>query len=89
MWSSTYEYKFEKFYTSSWLKKLLDIKSDINMGILWCTYFKNVSSISEYDSLSIDRHSGSVVERPLFDRLICLCWSFTAQSTQWGHVERS
>ena len=20
--------------------------------------------------------------------LICLCWGFTAQSTQWGHVER-
>ena len=20
---------------------------------------------------------------------ICLCWSFMAQSTQWGHVERS
>ena len=20
---------------------------------------------------------------------ICLCWGFTAQSTQWGHVERS
>ena len=19
---------------------------------------------------------------------ICLCWGFTAQSTQWGHVER-
>ena len=20
--------------------------------------------------------------------VICLCWGFTAQSTQWGHVER-
>ena len=20
---------------------------------------------------------------------VCLCWGFTAQSTQWGHVERS
>ena len=20
--------------------------------------------------------------------LVCLCWGFTAQSTQWGHVER-
>ena len=20
--------------------------------------------------------------------IICLCWGFTAQSTQWGHVER-
>ena len=20
--------------------------------------------------------------------LFCLCWGFTAQSTQWGHVER-
>ena len=19
---------------------------------------------------------------------ICLCWGFTAQATQWGHVER-
>ena len=19
---------------------------------------------------------------------VCLCWGFTAQSTQWGHVER-
>ena len=22
------------------------------------------------------------------DFLVCLCWGFTAQSTQWGHVER-
>ena len=22
------------------------------------------------------------------DQVICLCWGFTAQSTQWGHVER-
>ena len=22
-------------------------------------------------------------------RYVCLCWGFTAQSTQWGHVERS
>ena len=21
--------------------------------------------------------------------IVCLCWGFTAQSTQWGHVERS
>ena len=21
-------------------------------------------------------------------RFVCLCWGFTAQSTQWGHVER-
>ena len=20
--------------------------------------------------------------------IVCLCWGFTAQSTQWGHVER-
>ena len=23
-----------------------------------------------------------------FETLICLCWNFTAQSTQWGQVER-
>ena len=23
------------------------------------------------------------------DEDFCLCWGFTAQSTQWGHVERS
>ena len=22
------------------------------------------------------------------DNKFCLCWGFTAQSTQWGHVER-
>ena len=21
--------------------------------------------------------------------IFCVCWGFTAQSTQWGHVERS
>ena len=21
-------------------------------------------------------------------QVLCLCWGFTAQSTQWGHVER-
>ena len=21
-------------------------------------------------------------------KFVCLCWGFTAQSTQWGHVER-
>ena len=24
----------------------------------------------------------------LLEAHICLCWGFTAQSTQWGHVER-
>ena len=24
----------------------------------------------------------------LHEMSICLCWGFTAQSTQWGHVER-
>ena len=23
-----------------------------------------------------------------FYLFVCLCWGFTAQSTQWGHVER-
>ena len=23
-----------------------------------------------------------------FLQTLCLCWGFTAQSTQWGHVER-
>ena len=28
-------------------------------------------------------------QRPLtLLKWICLCWGFTAQSTQWGHVER-
>ena len=22
------------------------------------------------------------------NQMICLCWGFTAQSTQWGHVKR-
>ena len=22
------------------------------------------------------------------ETIICLCWGFTAQSTQWGHVKR-
>ena len=26
--------------------------------------------------------------RKLKTREFCLCWGFTAQSTQWGHVER-
>ena len=24
----------------------------------------------------------------LVSGFVCLCWGFTAQSTQWGHVER-
>ena len=24
----------------------------------------------------------------LSSSVVCLCWGFTAQSTQWGHVER-
>ena len=29
------------------------------------------------------------MSKPVFsENLFCLCWGFTAQSTQWGHVER-
>ena len=24
----------------------------------------------------------------ILSEYVCLCWGFTAQSTQWGHVER-
>ena len=24
----------------------------------------------------------------VLESFVCLCWGFTAQSTQWGHVER-
>ena len=27
-------------------------------------------------------------DQPVHTPSICLCWGFTAQSTQWGHVER-
>ena len=26
--------------------------------------------------------------QPIMVMFVCLCWGFTAQSTQWGHVER-
>ena len=27
-------------------------------------------------------------EKEIVVSFVCLCWDFTAQSTQWGHVER-
>ena len=32
-------------------------------------------------------HTGIVKENYLVIIIDCLCWGFTAQSTQWGHVE--
>ena len=28
------------------------------------------------------------IEPDLYFTILCLCWGFTVQSTQWGHVER-
>ena len=30
----------------------------------------------------------SIKYRQSSEEFVCLCWGFTAQSTQWGHVER-
>ena len=35
--------------------------------------------------------SSGVANTELFVRkssIVCLCWGFTAQATQWGHIER-
>ena len=39
-------------------------------------------------NLLYDLQHGFRAKRSCKTQLVCLCWGFTAQSTQWGHVER-
>ena len=48
-------------------------------------YMLSKGNILQYSRLSFSNSKG--LSEILRD--ICLCWGFTAQSTQWGHVERS
>ena len=47
-----------------------------------CIYDLDLKVINNLD-LKVINSVGLVL-----DKNICLCWGFTAQSTQWGHVER-
>ena len=54
-------------------------KSQISM----CIYAVFVVLMKNFESLAIQK-----VASKDSDQTECLCWGFTAQSTQWGHVER-
>ena len=54
---------------------------------MWIPFFSSFNWINYFI------WSGSVktfqVILDQFNLFVCLCWGFTAQSTQWGHVEHS
>ena len=44
--------------------------------------------VIQYVNLYQQSGSSNLICWQLEVRVFCLCWGFTAQSTQWGHVER-
>ena len=47
-------------------------------------YWKNVFTIHSWHFYN---EVSSFIQLYI-NKVLCLCWGFTAQSTQWGHVER-
>ena len=55
--------------------------------------FKSIGLLVQEKKQKIDFRDGGHLGFQIgiilaFFDLVCLCWGFTAQSTQWGHVER-
>ena len=56
------------------------------------TILKTFKCILPYTGMATILFNGPEPFEPMVNTLrqkaLCLCWGFTAQSTQWGHVER-
>ena len=57
----------------------------------WLDQFSENTKVNHKAGSLSQSHNIYIIARALGNAglRVCLCWGFTAQSTQWGHVERS